>query len=454
MNLAGTAYQIEGYLLDLNMMFSVYINFSYINMKEEFLHYAWKTRQFKSDDLQTTGELSLKIVHPGELNTDSGPDFFNAKIMIDGQLWVGNVEIHVRASDWIRHRHEQDAAYDNVVLHVVFENDAPVATNAGGIMPTLELKSRINQLQYVQYLRLRSSKESIPCASRLDELPGVIAAGWLSRLLVERLERKVALLEKELENSGNDWDEVFYRHLARQFGMKVNADPFQWLASAAPYKILARQSDNLLQTEALLFGQSGLLPEKVADVYTGALIREYAHMQVKYNVRPMPTQRWKFMRLRPNNFPTLRIAQLAGLLYRNSRLFVRCMETHDVVELRGMLDVPASGYWETHYVFGKSSRRRTKNLGPQAIDTILVNTIVPFKFLYGRTKGDEAMQAQAVELLETLPPEDNQVVREWQRLGLHACCAGETQAMLELSGNYCEKRRCLQCHIGNWLLDK
>ncbi len=423
-------------------------------MKEEFLHYTWKTKQFSPVRLKTTDGQFIEILHPGDHNLDAGPDFFNAKLKIDGMIWSGNVEIHVKASDWLKHRHQHDAAYDNVILHVVHEADVPLKTNDGRPMPTLVLKKRLDNLLYIKYLRLRNSKESIPCSRRLQDVPHIIIESWLARLLAERLERKVGVLKKELENNGNNWEEIFYRHLARQFGMKVNAEPFQWLAAALPWRILARQHDNLLQSEALLFGQSGLLPEKMGDVYTNALIREYTHLQGKYSIRPMPSHRWKFMRLRPNNFPTLRIAQLAGLFYRQPQLFRRCMETEDIRSLRKLLDVPASGYWSTHYRFGKPSKRSEKHLGPQAIDTIIVNTILPFKFLYGEMQNLPFMKENALELLEKLNAEDNVIIRAWKELGVKPASAAETQALTELTRNYCGKRKCLQCAIGQVVMER
>jgi hypothetical protein len=305
---------------------------------------------------------------------------------------------------------------------------------------------------YEKYLGLRNSKTKIPCAAELDKIPSIIKTSWLSRTLAERLERKVAALQVELEQNKSDWEETFYRHICRQFGMKVNAEPFQWLSACVPYKMLRKQNDNLLQTEALLFGQSGLLPEKFTDTYTNALIREYSHLQVKYHIRPMPLHWWKFMRLRPNNFPTIRIAQLAGLFFRQPQLFRTCIEQDDPAELKKIFATPASTYWNTHYRFGKVSRRSEKNLGEQAIDTILVNTVAPFKFLYGKMKGDEEIRQGAISLLEKLGPENNKIIREWEELEVEPVSSAESQGLLELTKNYCEKKKCLDCEIGNYLL--
>ncbi len=421
-------------------------------MKEEFIHYIWKTKQFNPVDLKTEDGQSITIIHPGEHNHSSGPDFFNAQLMLGEIAWSGNVEIHTKASDWMKHKHQHDHAYNNVILHVVYESDLPVQSNYKQELPTLVLSGRIDMKLYEQYLRLRNSKTKIACSNQLNTIPSIIKTSWLSRILAERLERKVKELQRELEQNKNDWEETFYRHITRQFGMKVNAEPFQWLSAAVPYRMLRKQNDSLLQTEALLFGQSGLLPEKFSDVYTNSLIREYMHLQVKYNIRPMPAHWWKFMRLRPNNFPTVRIAQLAGLFVRQAQLFRTCIETKDAAELKKIFATPASAYWNNHYRFGKASRPSEKNLGAQAINTIIINTIAPFKFLYGKLKGDDLLQQEAISLLESLAPENNKIIREWLDLGIEPVSSAESQALLELTKNYCDKKKCLDCEIGNYLL--
>lgn len=423
-------------------------------MKEQFIHYTWKTRNFNPAELTTTNGEPLEIVYPGDYNTNSGPDFFNAKIKIGEQIWSGNVEIHIKASDWEKHRHQYDEAYNNVILHVVCNADKEIKNQAGKLIPALDLHSRIDKLQYIRFLRLYTSKESIPCVKRIHEVQPILITGMLSRLLVERLERKVALLKQELELNKGDWEETFYRHIARQFGMKVNAEPFQWLAAAVPYRILSKSRNNLLLTEALLFGQSGLLPEKKGDSYTNTLIREYTHLQNLHGIRPLPSHTWKFMRLRPNNFPTIRIAQLAGLFFRQEKLFRTCMECQHPEQLKSIFDIQVSAYWENHYLFGKISKRSVKKIGAQAVDTLMINTVVPFMFLSGQMKGDQEMMDRAILFLETLPPENNSIIRNWESFGVGPVSAAESQALIELTGNYCEKKNCLQCAIGCSLMKK
>lgn len=421
-------------------------------MKEQFVHYVWKTKNFDGSDLKTTDGEPVQVVYPGDYNFNSGPDFFNARIQIGDQLWSGNVEIHLKASDWEKHRHQNDEAYNNVILHVVYLADKEIYDQAGKRIPALEMQSRIDKMQYVRFMRLYTSKDEIPCAKRLNEIPPVVITGMLSRLLVERLERKVKFLRQELDANKGDWEETFYRHIARQFGMKVNAEPFQWLASAVPHKLLSRHRNNLLQLEALFFGQSGLLPEKQGDAYTNTLIREYSHLQRLYQIRPLASHVWKYMRLRPNNFPTIRIAQLAGLFFRNEKLFRECMDCTDPEKIKSLFEIPVSAYWENHYQFGKLSKRSMKRIGDQAMESLLINTIVPFMFLSGQMKSDDVLMDRAVSFLEKLPAENNSIIRNWESFGIGPVSAAESQALLELSGNYCAKKKCLQCAVGCALL--
>ncbi len=423
-------------------------------MKEEFLQYLWATKQVCSSDLITTSGQSIKIINTGEQNFHSGPDFFNANLKINDILWTGNVEIHIKTSDWLKHKHQNDTAYNNVILHVVFENDMDLKMNNGQPMATLVLKNSVDQILYENYLRLVKSPAKIACAIQVKEIPAIKMISWLSKVVVERLERKVGELKIELEQNSNDWEELFYRHLAKQFGMKINADPFQWLAAALPFTTVSRQKDSLLQLESILFGQSGLLPEIEEDDYTATLIREYLFLQTKFQLRPLPTHSWKFMRLRPNNFPTIRIAQLAGLLFRQPKLFRLCMETTNLAELNNIFEVSASDYWNNHYRFGKISKNYPKNLGKQAINVILINTVVPFKFLYGKVNGDDTLVQDSISLLEKIESEDNKIIRAWKSAGILPGAALESQALLELQKIYCDKKQCLRCELGNYLLGR
>jgi len=420
-------------------------------MNEDFLQYLWKTRGFDHHYLFTTQGEPLEIIRPGMHNTDSGPDFFNARIRIGSTLWAGNVEVHLRGSDWRRHKHGDDKAYDNVILHVVCEDDEPLLRSNGEAVPTLELGGRISAEQFMRYRELNESTSWVPCGKQAGQVDSLTRTGWLERLMVERLEQRAQSIVQTLLQNHYDWDESFYQHLARYFGMKVNADPFEWLARTLPYRTIARHRGSLLQVEALLFGQAGLVPES-KETYPVLLAREYRILSRKYELPAPQGHLWKFMRLRPVNFPSIRLAQLAALLHHSPRLFSACMETENADELLQLLNVRASGYWDTHYRFGKISPQRTKSLGLSAAHTLLINTVVPFLFVYGRRNGEERYCERALRLLEQLEPEQNTIVRSWAEAGLKADSAFDSQALLQLKSAYCDARRCLHCAIGHRLL--
>jgi hypothetical protein len=423
-------------------------------MTEEYLHYVWKTRQFNQNHLFTSDGVPVEVLRPGEHNTNAGPDFFNARIRLGGMIWAGNVEIHLRTSDWDRHGHRSDQAYDNVILHVVYDDDSIVHAPALFSLPTIILRSRLDGSLYEQYIHFRNSKRLIACEHRLPHVPPLITANWLGRLLAERFEEKTNLLRAELQETQADWDEVFYRRLARHFGMLVNAEPFGWLTRALPYKLLARHRMSLLQLEALLFGQAGLLPELPEDDYSKLLSREYRVLAVKYTLTPMSGHLWKFSRLRPSNFATIRIAQLAALLFEREHLFDSFCAVRAPEEIFALLDVKASSYWETHYRFGHETERSIKKLGRQAALSIVINTVIPMLFLRGHERGEDWRLEQARSLLEGLPAEQNTLVAAWAERGLVARDAGEGQALIHLKKNYCDKKRCLQCGIGQHVLEK
>jgi Protein of unknown function (DUF2851) len=421
-------------------------------MKEEFIYYVWKNQRFAATDLSTTKGKAIELIYTGERNTHSGPDFLNVRLKIDGQEWIGNVEIHVRASDWKKHKHAKDEAYNNVILHVVYEADAEVGTHSGRIIPVLELQTILPATEYEKYIQLLASPHWLACSAQVKQIKPVYLTNWMARLLVERLEAKVQLLTTELELLRGNWDELFYRHVSRRFGMNVNAEPFQWLAMAAPYRSIARNRDSLIRTEALLFGQSGLLPEKQIDSYSQQLIREFELLQMRCQANPLPAHCWKLLRLRPGSFPTIRISQLANLLFREEHLFRRAMEITELAELRNLFRVSASDYWKTHYLFGRKSKLSTKWLGEEAIDSILINTVAPIRFFYGQMIGETSLQEEAVNLLEAMHAENNHLLRDWKSVGIKAYNASESQALIELRTNYCDWKRCADCAIGMQLI--
>lgn len=421
-------------------------------IREDFLHYLWRTRRFESTDLRSTEGEPIQILQPGTYNTDSGPDFTNARIRIGDTTWAGNVEMHLRASDWPAHGHQHDRAYDNVILHVVLEEDQPVLRPNGERIPCLELKNLTPPRLSTLYLQLIDNEHWIPCQHHFYQVEALTKAMWLERLLVERMAQKTDAFEQMLAQTGQDWEAAFYQALARGFGVRINAAPFELLAKSTPLRTLLKHKNNLLQLEALLFGQAGLLANDFSDAYPRQLQKEYAHLQHKYSLTPIRGESWKFMRLRPAAFPTVRIAQFAMLLFQSEHLFSKVLAASKVTELENMFELRLSNYWLTHYVFDKESPKSRKNLGKNAIQLLIVNTVAPFVFLYGRLRAAQHYQDRALQWLQQLPPERNQIIDKWQTLGVSVHSAHGTQALLQLKNGYCDRKRCLECAIGNAVL--
>lgn len=416
-------------------------------MKEEFLQFIWKYGLFNKEKLKTTDGKPVEIISTGQTNSDSGPDFFNAKVRIGETTWAGNIEIHQKSSHWFQHRHDTDAAYDNVILHVVEMHDKQVQVK-NHELPTLVLSYPGEILE--NYENLLKSKNWIACEKQLPEVDPFILRFWFSSLMIERLESKTSDIMSILKQNKNNWNETFYQLLARNFGMKTNAFPFEMLAKSLPLQILSKHKNDLFQTEALLFGQSGLLNEALlGDDYFLSLRKEYSYLYKKYNLSGIEAHLWKFMRLRPINFPTVRIAQLAMLIHHSSALFSHILETETPDELRKLFDVRASEYWDTHYRFNKiSEENKPKVLGETAFNNLVINTIVPMLFVYGDQHLDQAMKDRALSLLEKLAPEENQIIRKWNDSGIESRSAFETQALLQLKSKYCDVKRCLNCQLG------
>jgi hypothetical protein len=421
-------------------------------MTEDFLHYIWKFRLFNSQGLNAhTGE-PIEILKPGLHNHGQGPDFFDAVLKIGDTTWAGNVELHLNASDWDRHNHTTDKAYDNVVLHVVYQNDKVIRRASGEEIPALELKDRIGPEIISRYLSLYDNIKKIPCAERIKEVDSFIIENWLNRLLFERLEKKSAVIEAMLSKEVNDWQEIFYRRLAYNFGFKVNAEPFELLAKSLPLQYLLKHQDSLLQLEALLFGQAGLLEKGFYSDYPLLLQREYRILQSKFSLKPLDAHLWKFMRLRPKNFPTIRLSQFAMLLHRAQKLFSKVLEEENPTAFFKLFNTSVSEYWESHYVFEKESEPLKKALGRASIENIIINTVVPFLFVYGRQKREDKFKEKALKLLESIQPEKNVIIEDWENTGMAVKNAFESQAFIELKTSYCDKKQCLNCAIGNKLL--
>ncbi|HEY3403165.1 MAG TPA: DUF2851 family protein [Ohtaekwangia sp.] len=422
-------------------------------MSESFLHYLWQCQYFNKSDLRTTTGDPVSVFNAGLVNIHAGPDFHNARLQIGEMIWVGNVEIHVESSGWMAHGHHMDQAYDNVVLHVVWQDNKPVRRIDGSLLPTVELKGRVEDELLRGYKRLVNSPEKIPCAGSLHDVPEMIKLFALDKVLTARLESKSDYIIKLLQRNNQDWEETCYQQLALNFGFKVNADPFLQLAQSIPYKILMKHADKPEQIEALLFGQAGFLGEDVDDEYFRILRREYNLLQKKFSLQnPLNKFQWKFLRLRPANFPTIRIAQFASLISSVRNVFSRIVKTEDARSLRSLFTIQQSPYWKHHYQFEQPVNEELSGLGEMSIDNIIINTVVPVMTAYGQVRDDHSFVDRAVSILQQLPPESNTITRHWEVLGITTKTAFDSQALIELNNSFCSKRRCLDCSIGAFLM--
>lgn len=421
-------------------------------LPEEFLHFIWENKLYHTHKLHTAKGESLEIINPGYRNSDSGPDFFNARIKIDGTLWAGNIEIHSRASDWYRHHHTDDKAYSNVILHVVEQADRPIMRENQTEIATLEIKwpDRLTR----NYKSLLEARTWICCQNDFYKVDPIMLRLGFNRLMIERLEDKTGEITTRLERNSNNWNESFYQMLARMFGFNVNAAPFELLARVVPERLLAKHRNSIFQLEALLFGASGLLHEELfGDQYFMDLRNEFGFLSKKYKTSMVEPHLWKFMRMRPVNFPTIRISQLAALTYRSQGLFAKIIDCQNLNDLRKLFKVKASDYWESHYRFNRTAPRSfPKELGESSVNTLIINVVVPFLFIYGEKQNQNHLKNRALSLLEELPPENNSIIRNWESLGVNARSAFETQALLQLKNKHCIKKNCLNCVIGNKLV--
>ena len=421
---------------------------------EDFIHYIWKFRLFDRENLQTTAGEGIEVFSAGLPNSDSGPDFHNARLRIGDTTWAGNVELHINSSDWHKHNHTNDNAYRNVILHVVYRDDEPVVLPDGRRLATLELKDRIPPELYSRYHNLAyGNPQFIPCEGSLHAVDDITLRNWLTRVLVERLEKRSAAVTAALEKNRGDWEETFYQFLAAQFGFKTNSLPFELLAKSLPQLTLPKHKDNPLQIEALIFGQAGFLEEDLKDDYPNKLKEEYSFLRKKYNLVPIEKHLWKFMRMRPQNFPTIRLAQFAALIVKSNHLFSKVIEIKDVDSLRKLFNkLEINPYWETHYRFDAESKPSSKSLGESSVDILLLNTFVLFLFCYGKHNQQEYFINRSLKLLEKLPAEQNNIVTNFDSLGIKVNTAFDSQALLELKNNYCSYKKCLQCGVGNKIL--
>ena len=420
-------------------------------MKEEFLHFIWVNKLFQADSLWTDDGEPIRILNQGRHNAHSGPDFFDARIRIGKTLWAGNIEIHLKASDWNRHGHQNDPSYRNTILHVVAVSDMQVCNDLGSKIPALVI--RWPDWITRNYEILERSQDWIACAAFLYQVDPFRIKFFLNGIVIERLTLKIEAIRKVLSETKEDWGETFYCMLARSFGLRENALPFEMLARSLPQSVLAHHHDSLFQLEALLFGQSGLLGEELfGDDYYLELRKEYRFLAMKYGLKPIEGHLWKFMRMHPGNFPTIRIAQFAALIYRSRGLFTAVIEASNLEELKQLFTLVASDYWNNHYSFNKSSVNRKKVFGDQIFNLIVINVVVPFYFLFGDNQNKLILKDRALEILEQLPAENNRLIDRWAEAGISAGNALESQALLQLQRNYCEPKRCLDCTIGHKII--
>lgn len=418
------------------------------------MQYVWKHRLWRSEDMVTNTGKKVRVVDPGLLNTDAGPDFFNAKIEIDGHMWVGNVEMHYRATDWKRHRHDSDKAYDSVILHVVAKDDAPVRRTNGELIPQLVLE--VSPQFNADYASLVGATIEVPCAEKIKQVPHLTIVEWVEGLAFERLHGKVERIHQLLDSFNGSWEDVCYVTLARNFGFGINNDAFERLARRTPLRLLGKHSDSVLQIEALLFGQAGMLDAQKPgmDSYYNQLCTEYAFLSNKFQLTPMEKESWKLFRIRPQNFPYRRIAMLAQYIEGGFRMMNRILEAEGEKEMRALFEVELSGYWTKHYTFGKPNERATATLSRSSIDIILINTVAPLLYAYGELTGNYEMTDKAIKLLEDLRAENNSIVSHFVAYGIDCPDALTSQALVQLKREYCDARKCIYCKIGHHLLSK
>lgn len=415
-------------------------------MTEKLLQFIWAFGYFNKAYLTSIEGESLTILFPGSLNKNQGPDFTSAKIRIGETVFAGNVELHLKTSDWLKHGHENDANYKNIILHVVFEHDVEVNN-----IPVLELSSRISTLLLNRYASFMQNASSIPCATGITGVKDLVWESWKERLLVERLSRKAEHVLQLFEASNRHWEETLWWMLARAFGSKINGDAFEAMARSVPVNLLAKHKGSIHQIEALLFGQAGLLGEEFQEEFPKMLQREYAFLKKKYGLQTL-TVPVLFLRMRPGSFPTVRLAQLAMLVFQSSHLFSCILEAKNLSEIQKIFAVTANDFWHYHYTFRHSSSFKKKTLGVDAANGLMINTVVPVLFAYGLYHNSENHKDKAMRWLEELPAEWNGVTKEFSSMGIANNSAYDSQSLLELKNEYCTERRCLDCSVGNYLL--
>ncbi len=425
-------------------------------MKEDFIQYLWKYKKFNFSNLKTTASQDLVIQKVGAHNThNSGPDFFNAQLIIENQKWAGNVEIHINSSDWYVHGHEKDPSYDNVILHVVWQDDVPVFRRDNTSIPTLQLKDFVDKKFLKSYSRLfkKNNKKKIACESQLPVVSSFVMANWQERLFLERLEDKSEMILSLLKDATNNWEEVLFKLLAKNFGLKINGEAFLSLADSIDFSIVKKCKQDVNRIEALFFGQAGFLKEVVEIDYVQDLSKEYNFLKHKFKLSNAGVLPFQFFRLRPPNFPTIRLAQLAKLYATNQQLFAKVMEITSNEDFYELFGVGTSDFWKNHYTFSKESVFKEKRITRSFVDLVLINTIIPLKFMYAKSLGKNP-EEEVFDLISQLSHEKNSIIEKFIASGVTVKNAMHSQAMIQLKNKYCEEKACLQCAIGNYLLNQ
>ncbi len=423
-------------------------------MNERLLQYIWSAQHFNTSNLETTSGEPVRVIEPGRLNTNQGPDFLDARIQINNELWIGSVELHIRKADWDQHKHSEDENYRNVILHVIWKNEEQINKKAGSDnLPTLELSPLVSKIMLDRYEQWMNLDCFIPCQSSIGETETLHLQSWKDRIMIERWMRKTEKIKLLLSQNNFHWEETTWWLMARNFGNPVNADAFETMARSIPFNIISRHRNQIIQLEAILLGQSGLLNGRYKEAYPNLLQKEYRYQRNKYCLRPilMPVH---FLRMRPGNFPTIRLAQLAMLLYSMEHIFSIILESENIKSLKKNFDIIANDYWHYHYRLDEAREFKLKHLGGAMVDSMLMNTVCPLLFAYGYHHGDQKIKDKAIDWMQQISPENNRIIRKFETLGIHCYNSFDSQSILELKSSYCDQKRCLECGIGQGILGR
>lgn len=420
-------------------------------MKEDFIHYIWKYKKFSFSNIKTSDGEELTILNSGDYLQKEGPDFFNAQIIIADQKWAGNIEIHVKSSDWYLHHHEKDINYNNVILHVVWNHDTPIYRKDNSEIPVFEIKNYVSQDVQHTYKELSTKKSWIYCENQIKNSNPFVLANWQERLFLERLEEKAKPIQELLIETHQDWEAILFYLLAKNFGLNTNGDAFYKIAKSLTFSLIQKESLEVIYLEALLFGQANLIPDDVEDNYPKELKDWYDYLAIKYKLNKPTIENIQFFQHRPDNFPTIRLAQLAMLYHLQRNLFSKIISAKNLTEIQSLFDLSVNGYWKTHYNFDKPSPKKGKSLSREFINLLIINTIIPIKFAYAQNQGKESAEI-LIDLLATIPAEKNNIIEKFSIFGIKSKNAFQTQALLQLKNNYCNSKKCLNCAIGLDLL--